>query len=215
MSSTNIVKLLEKSLQRIRERRELSVLESPQILLQCRRLSEASKLNKRWPQVKLYADWSAHVEITRSERIFEMLLDATKILVRSDEDSGRLTSEINNLLAIRQLQQELIDIFLLHDLDCFLFINDHNLGRFLAPIFESICAVPAGIPDGQKSQKYTQKRHEILKVAGNDPQRAVMRFSITKIEEEETLKFFNKPVGTFAWEIHTAADIIISSVLTY
>lgn len=206
---------IKSALDDIEKRNELTPSDPPQLLLLTRQLLESQHIKGNYPVVNLYCNWCVHCEITKSNIGFEILRHVSELLNR---DVANGTCSIANpekgvsaALRIADLREQLISLYTQFEIKTWLFGNK-NFSRFFSGILEAIEEDPISFPDARDS-KADRVYSEIERIAKNDPRGMIVSLLVTKDLNEEQLKFYNVPNGTFIWELRTAFDNRFASVL--
>lgn len=209
------VRRIRNALAEIRQRGNYTRLEPPHLMMLTRQLLESQQLQNRFPVVKLYGDWCAHCEISRSSLGFRILQDLSLALNQDHRDNTVSIADPNGgasqALAITALRDQMSVLFEENGLESWPF-SKLQFPLFMGAILDAIEDSPISFPDPltRQAQPYYDRAHNAA--CGNE-KLIVVRASVTKNLGSEQLSFYKVPEGTFAWQIETAAEVRYVGIL--
>ncbi len=165
--------------------------------------------------MKLYCNWCAHCEITKSTLGYEILRDVTTAL-NHDIRNGTMTiaspdSGVSAALAVTKFYEQLLALFSSHDLDAWPFVGA-NFRLFIGAVLDAIEDAPLSFPQ-QRKRIAARVYAQIEQAADHDPRGMIVRLTLTKDLKPEQLSFYGVPEGTFIWQADTASGYSLAGVL--
>ena len=212
------IRAIREQLRNIELRRGLpSQAEIGHLLSLTRQLMEANRCSSAYRHLKLYCDWSVHLNISQSSTGRTVLLQIATLLKKSRETETPEIADaihgVSGVLNLEKLRHEWETLYEEHHIQCELLKGD-TWSICCAHVIEIIADKRIEFPDNPTG-KWKNAYDEIVRLADGDDRWVIHSMCIHRNLGEEQCKFYKVPKGTYVWELKTTADIAMCSVLYY
>ena len=117
------------------------------ILVDVRKILEATNLKKTYPTVALYCNWLLHQELSFKVH-WPILERASKAIEKCcDDDTGQIVKELSNCFNINEFRNEIVDLFVFFKIDTSIFTIEENWRPFFSCLLQRLISQPISVGD--------------------------------------------------------------------
>lgn len=136
--------------------------------------------------LRLYCNWTAHIQITKSNTGLRILAEVndTLVNVKNSKDGNEVINKLSQSIGYPSLRRELFTLFEYVGIDHSLFTSNESWAHFLVILIEIIKDVPLSFPPLSTLDAKKQKIYN--KIAANPikPGAGVVAIQISEIENK-------------------------------